>query len=323
MLASPLARSFYLAHWVLVTGIAYVAADMVDETIRTKLENISPPVRAGVSLIPKNHSLPSEEDLRLIVSRNPFSPESRGSKYLPGSFDLSDDTSSGKSASSGNGEVVPVGNWMNHHHLPLLRPSVVKLRLVGTLVASGTQGGAVIQSIGKEDQKFYHINQEIVPGKIALMAVRKDYVILRVDRQFGILKAKYNSLDDSGQKIVSGTGNTTLHGIRKIDDHHWLIESRAIRFAMKNMNTLMMQARAVPNMNAGHMDGFRLVAIQPGSLYQEVGLAPGDVIRSINGMSMSDPQNFVKALTTLGSVSQVQVNLVRNGVPQTFQYQIQ
>ena len=323
MLASPLARSFYLAHWVLVTGIAYVAADMVDETIRTKLENISPPVRAGVSLIPKNHSLPSEEDLRLIVSRNPFSPESRGSKYLPGSFDLSDDTSSGKSASSGNGEVVPVGNWMNHHHLPLLRPSVVKLRLVGTLVASGTQGGAVIQSIGKEDQKFYHINQEIVPGKIALMAVRKDYVILRVDRQFGILKAKYNSLDDSGQKIVSGTGNTTLHGIRKIDDHHWLIESRAIRFAMKNMNTLMMKARAVPNMNAGHMDGFRLVAIQPGSLYQEVGLAPGDVIRSINGMSMSDPQNFVKALTTLGSVSQVQVNLVRNGVPQTFQYQIQ
>lgn len=185
------------------------------------------------------------------------------------------------------------------------------------------RGGAVIQSIGKEDQKFYHINQEIVPGKIALMAVRKDYVILRVDRQFGILKAKYNSLDDSGQKIASGTGNTTLHGIRKIDDHHWLIESRAIRFAMKNMNTLMMQARAVPNMNAGHMDGFRLVAIQPGSLYQEVGLAPGDVIRSINGMSMSDPQNFVKALTTLGSVSQVQVNLVRNGVPQTFQYQIQ
>jgi len=108
MLASPLARSFYLAHWVLVTGIAYVAADMMDETIRTKLENISPPVRAGVSLIPKNHSLPSEEDLRLIVSRNPFSPESRGSKYLPGSFDLSDDTVSGKSASSGNGEVVPV-----------------------------------------------------------------------------------------------------------------------------------------------------------------------------------------------------------------------
>ena len=323
MLASPLARSFYLAHWVLVTGIAYVAADMVDETIRTKLENISPPVRAGVSLIPKNHSLPSEEDLRLIVSRNPFSPESRGAKYLPGSFDLSDDPVSGKSSSGGSGEVVTVGNWMNHHHLPLLRPSVVKLRLVGTLVASGTQGGAVIQSMGKEDQKFYHINQEVVPGKIALMAVRKDYVILRVDRQFGILKARYNSLDDPGQKIVSGNGNATLHGIRKIDDHHWLIESRAIRFAMKNMNALMMQARAVPNMSAGHMDGFRLVAIQPGSLYQEVGLAPGDVIRSINGMSMSDPQNFVKALSTLGSVSQVQVNLVRNGVPQTFQYQIQ
>ena len=323
MLASPLARSFYLAHWVLVIGIAYVAADMADETIRTKLENISPPVRAGVSLIPKTHSLPSEEDLRLIVSRNPFSPGSRGAKYLPGSFDLSDDPASENAASRRNGEVVAVGNWMNHRHLPVLRPSVVKLRLVGTLVASGTQGGAVIQSVGKEDQKFYHINQEVVPGKITLMAVRKNYVILRVDRQFGILKARYNNLDDSGQSVSSRGGTSSLHGVRKIDDHHWLIESRAIRFAMQNMNSLMMQARAVPNMNAGHMDGFRLVAIQPGSLYQEVGLAPGDIIRSINGMSMSDPQNFVKALSTLGSVSQVQVNLVRNGVPQTFQYQIQ
>ena len=155
------------------------------------------------------------------------------------------------------------------------------------------------------------------------MAVRKDYVILRVGARFGILKARYNSLDDAGQALADNSSGSSLHGIRKLDDHHWLIESRAIHFAIKNMNALMMQARAVPNMNSGHMDGFRLVAIQPGSLYQEVGLAPGDVIRSINGMSMSDPQNFVKALTTLGSVSQVQLNLVRTGIPQTFEYQIQ
>lgn len=322
MIASPLARSFYLAHWVLVTGIAYVAADMTDEAIRTRLENITPPLHAGVSLIPKNHALPTEDDLRLIVSRNPFSPRARGSKFLPGSFDLSDDAPAGNGA-SGKDEVVAVGNWMNHRNLPVLKSSVLKLRLVGTLMAPGTEGGAVIQNIGKEDQKFYHINQEVVPGKVALMAVRKDYVILRVGARFGILKARYNSLDDAGQALADNSPGSSLHGIRKLDDHHWLIESRAIHFAIKNMNALMMQARAVPNMNSGHMDGFRLVAIQPGSLYQEVGLAPGDVIRSINGMSMSDPQNFVKALTTLGSVSQVQLNLVRNGVPQTFEYQIQ
>jgi general secretion pathway protein C len=76
-------------------------------------------------------------------------------------------------------------------------------------------------------------------------------------------------------------------------------------------------------MVAGKPDGFRIVEIQPGSLYQEVGLLPGDVIQSINGMSMSDPQNFMKALSTLGTATQVSIDLVRNGAPQTFSYQIQ
>lgn len=321
MIASPIARSFFIAHWALVTGLAYVSADIATESIRTRLEPAELSFHTGISLIRKLPGLPTEDDLRLIVSRNPFSPDQRGQAGLAEVFDL--DSGPSSMAQSSNGDVVAVGNWMNQKKLPLLKPSILKLRLVGTLVAPGTMGGAVIQSIGKEDQKFYHVNEEIVPGRIALMSVRKDSVILRVGQSFGILKAHYDVGDDAGQELSDAGGNTSQHGIRKLDDHHWLIQSRAIQFAMKNMNALMMQARAVPNMNAGHMDGFRLVAIQPGSLYQEVGLAPGDVIRSINGMSMSDPQNFVKALTTLGSATQVQINLVRDGAPQTFDYQIQ
>ncbi len=321
MIASPIARSFFIAHWVLVTGLAYVSADIATESIRTRIETAEPSFHTGTNLIRPPAGLPSENDLRLIVARNPFSPDQRGQAGLAEVFDLNSEQSS--LARNGNSDVVAVGNWNDQKKLPVLKPSVLKLRLVGTLVASGTMGGAVIQSIGKEDQKFYHINEEIVPGRIALMSVRKDYVILRVGQSFGILKAHYDVGDDAGQELSDRPGNTSLHGIQKIDDHHWLIESRAIQFAMQNMNTLMMQARAVPNMNAGRMDGFRLVAIQPGSLYQEVGLAPGDVIRSINGMNMSDPQNFVKALTTLGSATQVQINLVRDGSPQTFDYQIQ
>lgn len=321
MIASPISRSFFIAHWALVTGLAYVTADIANESIRTRLETAQPSFHTGVNLILKIPGLPTEDDLRLIVSRNPFSPDQRGQTALAEIFGLNSESEA--SSRERNGEIVAVGNWMNQKSLPILKPSVLKLRLVGTLVAPGTMGGAVIQSIGKEDQKFYHVNEEIIPGRVALMSVRKNYVILRVGARFGILKAHYDMGDDAGQELSDQGGATSHHGIRKIDDHHWLVESRAIQFAMKNMNSLMMQARAVPNMIGGHMDGFRLVAIQPGSLYQEVGLAPGDVIRSINGMSMSDPQNFVKALSTLGSASQVQINLVRNGTPQTFDYQIQ
>lgn len=319
MIANPIARSFYVAHLVLITGLAYVAADIADESIRNRLEGTPKLPRTGISVIHKSTELPTEEDLRTIASRNPFSPEDRGIGILDASLNLDDTAPS----SDGGGGVVPVGDWTRQKHLAVLKPETIKLRLVGTLLAAGTLSGAVIQSIGKDDQKFYHINQDIVPGRITLMYVRKDSVILRVGGDFGVLKAHYDNADDTGQTLnASLSGNASPHGIRKLDDHHWLIESRAIQFAMKNLNSLMMQARAIPNFNAGRVDGFKLVAIQPGSLYQEVGLVPGDIIRSINGMSMSDPQNFVKAISTLGASTQVQVDLIRNGTPQTFDYQI-
>jgi general secretion pathway protein C len=319
MIANPIARSFYVAHLILITGLAYVAADIADESIRNRLEGTPKLPRTGISVIHKSTDLPTEEDLRTIASRNPFSPEDRGIGILDASLNLDDASPS----TDGGGSIVPVGDWTRQKHLAVLKPESIKLRLVGTLLAAGTLSGAVIQSIGKEDQKFYHINQDIVPGRITLMYVRKDSVILRVGGDFGVLKAQYDNVDDSGQTLnASRSGNETPHGIRKLDDHHWLIESRAIQFAMKNLNSLMMQARAIPNFNAGHVDGFKLIAIQPGSLYQEVGLVPGDIIRSINGMSMSDPQNFVKAISTLGASTQVQVDLIRNGTPQTFDYQI-
>ena len=319
MIVNPIVRSFYVAHLVLITGLAYVAADIADESIKNRLAGTPKSPRTGISIIHGSAGLPTEEDLRAIASRNPFSPEDRGTGFLEASLNLDDSSSPSDEA----GAVVPVGDWTRQKHLAVLKPETIKLRLVGTLLAAGTVSGAVIQSIGKEDQKFYHINQDIVPGRITLMFVRKNSVILRVGNDFGILKARYDKGDDSGQLLNQpNAGGSTPHGVRKLDDHHWLIESRAIQFAMKNLNSLMMQARAIPNFNSGHVDGFKLVAIQPGSLYQEVGLAPGDIIRSINGMSMSDPQNFVKAISTLGASAQVQVDLIRNGTPETFDYQI-
>ncbi len=321
MIDTRLQRYFFLGQIALVSATSYMAADAVNETIRDRISgHFTIPEVHGMIVRPRT-ALPSAADIASIARGNLFDPARRGRAIsFPGDLDLGADASRGGVEEGGS--VVAVGSWKDQKNLPVLRPDTLKLRLVGTLMGSGTVSGAVLEDTAKKTQKFYHVNDPVIPGRVSLAHVQKTSVILKVGNSYGILKARFTAEDDGGQ-AVSATESASPHGIRKLDDNHWLIESRAIHSAVRNLNQLMMQARAVPNMVGGKPNGFRIVEIQPGSLYQEVGLLPGDVIESINGMSMSDPQNFMKALSTLGTATQVSIDLVRNGAPQTFNYQVQ
>lgn len=323
MLLSQLPRVLFATKLLFVTGVSYLLADGIDQAVKNSM---LPPMRIQQedrSGSPESFHAPTASELGLIASRNPFSPDLRGKSYANILADLYPKTDSTLDTAPKDAEVVAVGNWMNGK-VPILVPKLIKLRLVGTVLAGKMTSGAVIDSLDPEKQKFYRVHDAIVAGKIILVAVRKDYVVLQVGKGYGILKAHYDQEDDAGQALSEKSQlPVSAHGIHKIDDHHWLVEARAIQFATKNLSALLLQARAIPDFTGGKPDGFRMVNIQQGSLFQELGLAQGDVIRSINGLSMNDPQNFMKALSTLQSAANVQINLLRNGAPQTFDYQIQ
>ncbi len=324
MLDTRIQRYFLLGQIALVSATSYMAADALNESIRDHIGGAyAIPVVHGVLVQPRN-ALPTESDLASIARGNIFDPSHRGSGALPGDLDFASGLGTPSDARNGlaQGPIVAVGSWKDQKALPVIHPDSLKLRLVGTLMGPGTLSGAVLEDTAKKIQKFYHVNESVIPGRVMLAHVQKASVILKVGPSYGILKAQFTVDDDKGQNVSAGD-SASPHGIRRLDANHWLIEARAVHSAIRNLNQLMMQARAVPNMVGGKPNGFRIVEIQPGSLYQEVGLLPGDVIEAINGMSMSDPQNFMKALSTLGTATQVSIDLVRNGAPQTFSYQVQ
>lgn len=48
-------------------------------------------------------------------------------------------------------------------------------------------------------------------------------------------------------------------------------------------------AHLVPSFSGSTMIGFKLFAVRPGSLYEELGLKNGDVFESVNGLSVANP----------------------------------
>lgn len=85
-----------------------------------------------------------------------------------------------------------------------------------------------------------------------------------------------------------------------------------------------MQARAVPNRdpNTGEINGFRVLDMQPGSIYEQLGLQRMDVIKGVNGEPVDSIQKAMEMYNTLKNGSQVKLQIERGGKTDTFTYDI-
>lgn len=111
-------------------------------------------------------------------------------------------------------------------------------------------------------------------------------------------------------------------GVRRVAPHKYLVDRSTIDGDMQNMSQLLTQVRALPVIQNGTANGFRLSEIQPGSLFDQLGLQDGDVLTAISGERLTDPARAMRMLSTLQTRSDVSVNLLRNGAPVLLNYTI-
>jgi len=76
------------------------------------------------------------------------------------------------------------------------------------------------------------------------------------------------------------------------------------------------QALIVPDPSGG----FLVRQIQPGSLYEKLGLRPGDVIRNVNGQALTSMEDVMRLYQQFGSAQRVLVEVQRQGRNETLYY---
>jgi general secretion pathway protein C len=101
-----------------------------------------------------------------------------------------------------------------------------------------------------------------------------------------------------------------------------VIDRREVEIAMSDLPKLLTQARAVPNMVNGAVNGFRLDYIAPASFYEKIGVHPGDILQRVNGVDIRDPSMMLSLLQQLKNERVVKLELVRNNQPSTVTYEL-
>lgn len=101
----------------------------------------------------------------------------------------------------------------------------------------------------------------------------------------------------------------------------YTIDQNEIDNALANLDRLYTEIRAVPNFVDGKVSGMKILSVKSGSVFGKLGLKRGDILQRINGMELDVRRGF-EIFNQLKDQKSLTVDLIRQGTPQTFEYEI-
>ncbi|MCS6857269.1 MAG: hypothetical protein NZM37_06120, partial [Sandaracinaceae bacterium] len=110
--------------------------------------------------------------------------------------------------------------------------------------------------------------------------------------------------------------------IRQISETSFTINRSLVEKLLANQSALLSAARVIPHEEDGRTVGMKIYGIRRSSLLGRIGLQNGDMLRSINGFDLTDPNSILQAYTQLRKADRLTLQLVRRGNPIALNYQI-
>ncbi len=179
------------------------------------------------------------------------------------------------------------------------------LTLKGIIAATVPELSAAIIEDGSKDEATYQIGDTIVSGA-SLHAVYVDRVVLNENGTLTnlVLPAEYTAVRAQPvRRQNTRRNNTRADSIQSV--------------VAQNVSRLADVIRPTPYFVNGQQQGYRVYPGRDRRQFQALGLRPGDLIKEIDGQSLTDPTQAMKIFQSLGSASQVSVTVERDGQPQS------
>lgn len=198
----------------------------------------------------------------------------------------------------------------------------LKFTLKGVFADTRSESAmAIIDSDGK-DEKSYRVG-DIVAGAATLHQILSDRVILKRGEQLETLYLPKEILSTSSpspiyQRSMPSNVNRFTGG-RAINSGG---VSDLRKTLLENPQDALQLINAQPVMENGQLTGFRVNPGKDRALFARVGLRPGDIITSVNGMQLSDATQMGQVFQQLKSAQQLQVTINRGGREQQLQLKL-
>jgi general secretion pathway protein C len=287
-------------HYFVYLFIGYATADLLIIAYRDLLLPSQLPVTQPVFSPLMNQQGPP--NFQNIVSRNIFSSDG----LIPDPLQLKNDPKSNKP----------------EKEIPTL--SSLPINLIGTLVHSNPDKSIAAIELKSKNQILSYTTKKDIDNLATVESIERGKVIIR-NTNSG--KLEYIELK-SGNKVAFGAvpkpTETSKGDVRQVGATQFEISRKDFIKNTSDLSSILMQARAVPakRPGTGEVYGWRLLDIQPGSIFTQLGLHPMDVICGVNGSPVTSPQQAMELYTALRSSNGIKLCIERDGKNNNFDYTI-
>lgn len=191
-----------------------------------------------------------------------------------------------------------------------------KIRLIGAVVSDRGGVFAIVEELTSKKQILLRLHDQI-PDLGEVSEIRRDGIVVRQgDREEVLELGSSETPAGAGGGSIPPASQAPGAPVRKV------IDRREVEQAMSDLPKLLTQARAVPFMVNGAVNGFRIDYIAPTSFYEKIGVRPGDVLQRINGVDIRDPSAMLSLLQQLKNERVVKLDMVRNNQRSTVTYEL-
>jgi general secretion pathway protein C len=185
-------------------------------------------------------------------------------------------------------------------------PSNLNMTLTG--VAARETGGCALVIVQGQPESAFCSGEEISPG-VRLDSVQRDRIVIVRN---GAREAVF--MKDTDASAALGAPPPTPI-VQSVGTDRQLVDRRQLQQQLGRPEFLN-QALIVPNPEGG----FLVRQVQAGSLYEKLGLRPGDVIRNVNGQPLTSMDDVMRLYQQFGTAQRVLVDVQRQGRSETLYY---
>lgn len=181
--------------------------------------------------------------------------------------------------------------------------TTLKLVLAGVLAASDARAARAIIRAPDGTEKPYRVG-DLLPGNATLKEIYPDHVLLERNGRYETLPLPREHGIGGGQQSAptAHTGEGVARALRAYR-----------RKLVSNPASVFQLLRVIPAQQDGQFVGFRVFPTREKALFRRVGLRPGDLVTSVNGIALDNPRSSMKALEVLRSANDIHLSVLRNG----------
>lgn len=194
-----------------------------------------------------------------------------------------------------------------------------ELMLLGTATGSFRETFALVRHTTKQEERVFRLGDMVFDAG-RLVEVKKEQAFIVVNGK------KVELLTPLTPPLAAPAGQTPTASpgaaVTSTGAGSFVIDQRALNAALDNPAQAMSDARLLPSQKDGKVEGFRATEVKPNGVFSMLGIKNGDVLLRLNDFPMDSPDKALQSFIALKGQSRLKLDVIRDGQPSTFNYDI-